>query len=81
MNFTEQKQQITSLLEIGDLKIIAERAGVTYQTVYNTHKMESMEKMTPLMLKVWGITIDFLIDRKKKRSEIEQKTETLIENV
>jgi len=81
MDFNEQKKQIQSLLEIGDLKMIAKKAGCTYRTVWSAHKKNSLEEMTPTMLKAWNTTVTFLLARKAEKAKMKEKGSELISSL
>ena len=81
MDFTEQKQQIVSMLQKGDRLEIARMAGATTETVRKTFLRCCVSEMQAKERKVWEASIELLENRKKEVDKIERKTAKLYEKI
>lgn len=81
MDFQEQVKPIIKSLRKGDLNEIAERSGLSRQTVRDSLKLETLIGATENQIKVWEVTASMLKgrqeDAKKKEVELAKLAETL----
>jgi len=77
MDFTEQKNQIRTMLEKGDIAEIVKKSGMSRQTVQTAHRKCCLNEMSPGERKAWEVTISYLSEKQKKIEAIGKQTAKL----
>lgn len=81
MDFTEQKQQIISLMKRGDKRAIAKRAGVGSSTVFNALKKCCVADMTADERRVWATALELMSERQVELEKLGKQTAKLSEKI
>jgi len=81
MEFTEQKQQIISLMQRGDKRAIAKRAGVGASTVWNALRKCCLADMTADERKVWSVAVTHVSERQTELEKLGKQTAKLSERI
>ena len=81
MDFTEQKNQVLSLIEKGDIQEIMNESGLSRQTIQTAHKKCCLNEMSGGERKAWEATVRYLSSKQKKLERLEKETAKLSEQI
>ena len=77
MDFQEQVKPIIKSLRKGDLNEIAERSGLSRQTVRDSLKLETLIGATENQIKVWEVAGTMIKERQEEAKKKEEKLVSL----
>lgn len=77
MNFQEQVKPLLKSLRKGDLNEIAERSGLSRQTVRDSLKLDTLVGATENQIKVWEVAGTMIKERQEEAKKKEEKLVSL----
>lgn len=77
MNFQEQVKPLLKSLRKGDLNEIADRSGLSRQTVRDALKLDTLVGATENQIKVWEVAGTMVKERQEEAKKKEEKLVSL----
>ncbi|KAF5072841.1 hypothetical protein DSECCO2_197290 [anaerobic digester metagenome] len=77
MNFQEQVKPLLKSLRKGDLNEIADRSGLSRQTVRDALKLDTLVGATENQIKVWEVAGTMIKERQEEAKKKEEKLVSL----
>jgi len=81
MDFTEQKNQVLSLIEKGDIQEIVNESGLSRQTIQTAHRKCCLSEMSGGERRAWEATIRYLSNKLEKIEQLEKGTAKLSKRI